>query len=165
MEAVAEEWSRMRKRKRQQRMEQAYFESDKRYAAQEFNAPVDVDRWLPHLDVTGWDEAKVARWVQAYRYASTADVGVHMVLPSAFDQLDIIAVFVDASVLCGQFLERIRTELGWRSPVLGYDPVAVSVSVAELVESTSECRRLLIKLALRVVCQVQNRPFPEGLDQ
>jgi hypothetical protein len=141
-----------------------FMELGKLYCRNLFNekelSPENVADWSPQMDWDLWTEADLSKWATLFHTITTKDVG--FVEPQKKPKgLDCVLHYISAAEFCMAFLDKKQTLLGWKTNVTGYNPVCVSSSSNELVVSTTECYRMMIKQALRLVSQVKGWSLPD----
>lgn len=61
------------------------------------------------------------------------------------DELMPILKFIETEYYCMDWLQKKTNELGWKENITGYNPIIVSHSIPELIKSTFECYKMMIK--------------------
>jgi hypothetical protein len=150
---------------RKQRKLDELYTRNKRFPQQLYNqtlTPAQLETWCASLDQTKFpDLGSIHRWVRIYHTLSTRDIGYHFKQPPETIQgLECVFVFVDVAEHCAAYTQRALRDIGWNRDCTNYEPVVVSNSVEELIETTIEHHRMLIKQALRCVCDTKQWDFP-----
>jgi len=155
-----------KKEKRKQKDWTEFMERGKLYAKDFYNEPLDdetLNKWSSELHLEQWDdEKKVEHWTQVFKTFTSKDVGFKH--PKKKPKgLEVVFQFVEAGEFCLKFVEEKRIQLGWKQNLTGYNPVTVSASINEMIFASAECYRMMIKQAIRVVCQLKGWTFPVDL--
>jgi hypothetical protein len=141
-------------KERQQKYENSVRSSNKKYAVDLWNEkPKSMETWKKQWEPGNITKEEVNK---LYSKATTAElrkeyaahVGVSI---EDFEQLSGTIYFFSCLEFCSNWLLKKLSLLGFKKNVTGYDPIDVSHSMAELLEASTECYKMMLKQILWMI--------------